>query len=230
MTITATMMTLIFFHRREFIKSGISFLLIFIDITFLFSNMFKIPHGGYWSLIIAAIPFGIIMLYTEGQKRLYRALRPLDMETFLTSYKQIYHECPKIKGTALFFTKSTDVVHPYIVHTMFRNNIVYEDNIFLSLVTLHEPFGVSGSFNGELASGLRSFVIRMGYMEVVDVEEILKKAGINEKTIFYGLEDITTTNIIWKMFSVIKKLTPTFVKFYKLPVNKLHGVVTRIEL
>ncbi|MBI5048754.1 MAG: hypothetical protein HZB54_07395, partial [Deltaproteobacteria bacterium] len=49
-------------------------------------------------------------------------------------------------------------------------------------------------------------------------------------TIFYGLEDITTSNFVWKIFSVIKKLTPTFVKFYKLPSNKLHGVITRIEM
>ena len=230
MTLTGIMMTWIFYLKHRYIKAAVATLITAVDVIFLVSNMYKIPHGGYWSIIIAAVPFIIILIYTEGQKRLYRALRPLDMEAFLTSYKQIYTECPKIKGTALFFTKSTDVVHPYIVHTMFRNNIIYEDNLFLSLVILQEPFGISGSFNGELASGLRSFVIRMGYMEVIDVEDILKKAGINEKTIFYGLEDITTTNIIWKMFSVIKKLTPTFVKFYKLPVNKLHGVVTRIEI
>ncbi len=230
MTLTGIMMTWIFYMKHRYIRAAVASLVTAVDVVFLVSNMYKIPHGGYWSIIIAAVPFIIILIYTKGQKGLYRALRSLDMETFLTSYKQIYHECPKIKGTALFFTKSTDVVHPYIVHTMFRNNIIYEDNIFLSLIILNEPFGVSGSFSGELASGLRAFVIKVGYMEVIDVEDILKKAGINEKTIFYGLEDITTTNIIWKIFSVIKKLTPTFVKFYKLPGNKLHGVVTRIEM
>jgi KUP system potassium uptake protein len=113
---------------------------------------------------------------------------------------------------------------------MFRNNIIYEDNILFTLIILNEPFGVSGSFKGEFAPGLRSFVIQAGYMELFDLEEILKKAGINEKTIFYGLEDITTSNFIWKIFSVIKKLTPTFVKFAKLPSNTLHGEGTRIEM
>lgn len=230
MALTGIMMTWIFYLKHRYIRAAVASLVTAVDAIFLVSNMYKIPHGGYWSIIIAAVPFIIILIYTKGQKGLYRALRPLVMETFLTSYRQIYHECPKIKGTALFFTKSTDVVHPYIVHTMFRNNIIYEDNIFLSLIILNEPFGVSGSFSGELAPGLRAFVIKVGYMEIIDVEDILKKAGINEKTIFYGLEDITTTNIIWKIFSVVKKLTPTFVKFYKLPGNKLHGVVTRIEM
>lgn len=67
-------------------------------------------------------------------------------------------------------------------------------------------------------------------MEVVNVEQLLKNAGINEKGIFYGLEEITTRNFFWKIFSMIKRLAPPFVQFHDLPSNKLHGVVTRIEL
>jgi KUP system potassium uptake protein len=67
-------------------------------------------------------------------------------------------------------------------------------------------------------------------MEMFDVEEILRDAGIEEKVIFYGLEDIGTRSIVWKIFSLIKKLNPTFVQFYRLPSHKLHGVVTRVEM
>ena len=67
-------------------------------------------------------------------------------------------------------------------------------------------------------------------MEVIDVEAVLKEAGLVEKTIFYGVEEITTSNVVWKIFSLIKMLTTTFLIFYKLPTNKLHGVVTRVEM
>ena len=53
---------------------------------------------------------------------------------------------------------------------------------------------------------------------------------MKEKTIFYGIEDIVTGSPVWKVFSVIKRLTPAFVQFYKLPSHKLHGVITRVEL
>ena len=33
-----------------------------------------------------------------------------------------------------------------------------------------------------------------------------------------------------RIFSLVKKLTPNFVQFYKLPASKLQGVVTRLEL
>lgn len=67
-------------------------------------------------------------------------------------------------------------------------------------------------------------------MEVVEIEQLLKQGGIDEKGIFYGLEEITTRNVFWKIFSIMKRLAPPFIQFHDLPHNKLHGVVTRIEI
>ena len=74
------------------------------------------------------------------------------------------------------------------------------------------------------------FEIQAGYKEVLKVDEVLKKAGITEKVIFYGLEDIVPSNMIWEIFSIIKKLTPSFVQFYELTTRRLHGVAMRIEM
>jgi len=100
----------------------------------------------------------------------------------------------------------------------------------ISMVSLDNPFGINAFFKENLADGLRVFEIQAGYMEVPDVEKILENAGIDEKVIFYGIEDITTGNFIWKIFSMIKRLTPAFVQFYKLPHHKLHGVITRVDM
>src|SRR3972149_5239481 len=230
MTLTGIMMTWIYSLRRKFFRAGISFLVMLVSATYLLANTYKIPHGGYWSLIIAAIPFSIIMLYRSGQRKLYNALRPLPLDVFLISYNQIYQNVNKIKGTALFFAKDAKEIPPYIVHTMFKNNIVYEDNVIVSIIKREDPYGITGFFKDDLAPGLRTFEIQVGYMEIPDVEEILRGAGIREKTIFYGVEDIIAGNLAWKVFAIIKKLTPNIVHFYKLPPNKLHGVVTRIEI
>lgn len=230
MFLTGVMMIWIFVARRQFGRMSLAVAVTLVDMVFLFSNFFKIPHGGYWSIIIAMLPLSLIVIYTQGQKRLYRALKPLELEAFLLSYNQIYKALCKIPGTALFFAKTGSEIAPYIVHTMFKNNILYEDNIIVSITRTDEPFGIKYFYKGDLAKGLRAFEIQSGYMEVVDVEAILKLAGINEKTIFYGLEEIVTSNFIWQIFSVIKKLTPTFLIFYKLPTNKLHGVITRVEM
>ena len=230
MTLTGFMMTWIFLRQGKPWHAGVAGFVTVVNIAFLVSNTYKIPHGGYWSLIIAAIPFGIILLYTRGQRRLYNVLQPLPLDVFLLSYGQIYAGAPRLRGTGLFFAKDAREMPPYLVHTMFMNGIVYQDNIIVSIVRREDPFGVTGFFKDEIAPGLRSFEIQMGYMEIPDVEEILREAGISERAIFYGIEDITTSNILWQVFAVIKKLTPTIVQFYRLPSNKLHGVVTRVEM
>jgi KUP system potassium uptake protein len=230
MTLTGIMMTWIFYLRGKIFKVILSALVTCIDAIFLLSSSYKIPHGGYWSIIIAFIPFLIIMTYTRGQKRLYKLLKPINLDVFLERYRLIYKSTNKIRGTALFFLKEKEKIPPYIVRTMFNNNIIYEDNILVSIVRSDEPFGVKGHFMDELAPGLRTFEIYQGYMEIIDVEGILREAGIDEKAIFYGLEDVITQNPLWKLFSLIKRLSPAFVQFYKLPANKLHGVITRVEM
>jgi KUP system potassium uptake protein len=64
----------------------------------------------------------------------------------------------------------------------------------------------------------------------VNIEEMLKETGIEEKSIFYGLEEIATENPFWKIFSIMKKIALPFMQFHDLPPHKLHGVVTRIEM
>jgi KUP system potassium uptake protein len=230
MTFTGLMMIWIFYLRGKMTLTFVSIIVTFVDIVFFLSNIYKIPHGGYWSIIIALIPLSVILIYTSGQKKLYRSLKPIDLEVFLDRYRLIYKSMNKIKGTALFFLKDKEKIPPYIIRTMFNNNIIYEDNILISFVRSDDPFGVQGHFMDELAPGLRTFEIYQGYMEVIDVEQILKEAGIDEKSIFYGFEDIITRNPIWKIFSIIKRLSPAFVQFYKLPSHKMHGVITRLDM
>jgi KUP system potassium uptake protein len=113
---------------------------------------------------------------------------------------------------------------------MVRSNIVYERNIFISIVTTDEPFGVKTHLQSNIGTGLDSFEIKVGYTEVIDIETLLKMNGIREKVIFYGIEDISTKNPLWRVFSLLKTLTPNFVQFHKLPASKLQGVVTRVEM
>ena len=230
MTITGIMMTWIFLLKHHYIKAACSSFSMSINILFLLSNLCKIPHGGYWSIMLALIPLSIIIVYSQGKKKALRAIKPMPLEVFLEKYEKTYATAAHIKGTALFFDKELLAIAPYITHSLFKNNIIYEDNIIISIITRDDPFGVIGFFKGELAPGLRIFEIHMGYMEIINIEKILSNAGINAKVIFYGRTHIITTNLFWKIFALIKKATPSFVQFYKLPPHKLHGVITLIEM
>jgi KUP system potassium uptake protein len=230
MTLTGIMMIMIFSLKKQPWFVALAAVVTGIDISYLCANFYKIPHGGYWSLIIASIPLAPILLYTGGQKRLYRMMDFMPLEDFLIKFNRVYETSEKIRGSVLFLLKDVKEIPFYITQTMFYHGILYEDNIFLSVIKRDDPYGIIGFFKEDLAKGLRVFEIQMGYMEVIDVEEILREAGIEERVVFYGLEDITTRNVIWKSFAVIKRLTPTFIKFYKFPPKKLHGVLTKVGM
>lgn len=231
MTITSLMMILVFAHIKKMKwKLPIAIVVSSIAFTYFISTLSKIPHGAYWSFILASIPFIAILVWTKGQKRLFDSLRPLELNTFLVSYGQIYAKGRNIAGTALFFCRDYRMISPYIVHTIFRSNIIYDRNILISITRTEEPFGVTAHLKQDLGPGLEAFEVRAGYREILDIESLIKQHGIQEKVIFYGVEDIVTRNPIWHFFSLIKQVTPNFVQFSKLPPSRLQGIVTRVEM
>lgn len=230
MVLTGILMTLIFYLKKKKILAIVSIFVTVIDAAYLTANFYKIPHGGYWSLILASIPLVMILLYTKGQKKLYRMMDFMPLDEFLNKFTRVHATTEKLKGTALFLIRDTNEIPFYITQTMFFHGILYENNIFVSIIKRDDPFGITGFFKEDLAEGLRVFEIQMGYMEVVDVEEIMREAKIEERVVFYGLEDITAKNPVWKIFSLIKRLTPTFIQFYNFPAKKLHGVFTKVWL
>lgn len=230
MVLTGIMMTWIFSLRKRFHLSALCAFITVVDLVFLGANLTKLHHGGYWSLVLAAFPFLTIILYTEGQKKLYRTMEFMTGEEFIEKFNAIYEKRKHIEGTALFLLKDIAEIPPYIVQSMLDHGIVFEDNIFLSIIKRSDPFGVAGFFKEDIAPGLRSFEVQMGYMEIVDIEEILHAAGIPERAVFYGLEDIVGRSFVWKAFSMLKSITPNFINFYRFPPKKLHGVITRWEI
>ncbi len=228
-TITGLMMGTIFYLRKKYFHFLVCLGLILIDFAFLFATFSKIPTGAYWSIIIATIPLSLIILYIKGQQAMYKAIKLMDKETFLTEYERISRKINKIDGKALFFARGIDKVPPYIVQTMFVNNIMYTENIFVQINKTSDAFGLHYELD-TVEKGLKVLKIDAGYMQVFKLESILQALDIEEKAIFYGVEDIETNNFFWHIFSTIKKVTPTFVSFYKLPVNKIHGVITQIKI
>jgi KUP system potassium uptake protein len=228
MAISATMLLLIFLILRDPLKSLISGVLICVDLGFFLASMTKLPHGGYWSFLLALVPFTIIIIFISGQERLRVKLKPIPMNEFIPAYEELYMSRCKISGTALYFTSDIHQISPYIGQIFFKNEIIYKQNILVSIRMKDYPFGVKITYLEDCAPGLSGLLIETGYMEILDIESLIRERGIEEKTIFYGMENIISDRMVWKIFGIMKKAAPPFVQFYSLPPEKIHGVITRI--
>ena len=229
MCITGFMMIAIFASQKKRLRLAIALAVTLIDIAFFAANMTKLEHGGYWSVILASVPFGVIILWMKGQRRVYHYLKPLDLETFLPGYEQIYAKDRNIPGCALFFVGNPHRISPYIIHCVVRSRIVYVRNILLSVHITAEPHGITTKME-MLGAGLESLVIEAGYKEELDIEKLIADEKIKYNVIFYGVEDIVTESPVWRAFSFLKKNSPSFVQYYKIHPEKLHGVVTRVAM
>jgi KUP system potassium uptake protein len=230
MTSSTLFMIWIFSRRKDKLKYFIALFVFAVNLVFLLSVFTKIPHGGYWSIVIAMLPFITIFLWTYGNKAIYRSFRSLPIDTYLESFNQLYEDGKLLPGNAMFFTKSLDMIPPYMVHCTIRGGIIYEQNLLVSIITMDKPYGVQKLFVPEITDGLSGLEIQIGYMERMDVPKILKETNIDPKVMFYGVDDIYAKRPLLKLFAFIKRVTPNFVQFLQLPYQKLHGVITRIEI
>lgn len=230
MCITGIIMTMIFFKRKQYFRVCAAVAVTAVDFAFFSANITKLHHGGYWSVVIALFPFIAIMLWSRGQRKVFENMRGLPVDTFMPGYTQIYEKQSTIRGTAVFFAGSHQYISPYIVHSVVRHGIVYERNILFTVIRTDYPYGIEIKCDEKFGKGLETIEVAAGYREDIDIGSILKKLNLDPKTIFYGMEDISTSNIIWKFFSVMKRLSPSFVKYYRIPGQKLVGVIYRVDI
>lgn len=230
MTINSFFMIFIFNIRKIKVKRYLIIFVFCINLLFLAGVFSKIPHGGFWSLVIAAVPFIIILIWTLGNKAVFRSFRSLPIDTYLESFNQLYSKGNLISGTAAYFAKDLDMIPPYMVHSTIRGNIIYENNVLISVITMDKPFGVQKLYVPDISEGLSGVEIQVGYLEKLNIPQVLKEMNIDSKVMFYGVDDIQTRKLWLKIFAFIKKISSNFVQFLDLPYQKLHGVVTRIDI
>lgn len=230
MTISAIFMVWIFWNKGTKLKLFLSIFVLAFDLIYLVSVFTKIPAGGYWSLVIAFLITLIIRIWIKGSETLRKKFRSLDLDIFITSFEQLYSSQSILKGEAVYFARVLDKVPPYVVHVTLRSGIIYEKNILFAVETADVPFGINFSEMKEYTKGLYGLSVSVGYLQIPDLLKLFKVQGISEKVIFYGVDDIKTSSVFYKIYAFIKKVTPSFASFYNLPYNKLHGVVTRHEL
>ena len=230
MFISSIFIVTILNSQKEYFKMIVALIVLTVTGFYLVAVTHKIPFGGYWSIIIASITFGVIILWITGMKRLRKFLKSVDLETFKESFNQIYETGNYVSGEALFFTKNVNMVSPYILHCMFRTGIMYEKNVLVSVENTDQPYGITLERYEEVSKGLFVATIYYGYMEVPDLPKLFKQWGFNEKAIFYGAEEIKTEKLFLKSFILLKKIAPNWISYFDFPYNKLHGVVTRIEI
>ena len=104
-----------------------------IELVFLGANALKIPHGGWFPLLVGTGLFTLMWTWRKGTRLLaeisHRGRPPL--AEFMRRAES--SPVPRVPGTAIFLTGNSQDVPAALLHNLKHNKVLHEHNIILTV-------------------------------------------------------------------------------------------------
>jgi len=248
MLITSTMlgvMMIYVWRWNRFVAYGATALFLIVDGAYFASNITKIPDGGWFPLLVAAISFTILTTWAKGRllmrKRLSESALPL--EVFIKSAASSVH---RVRGTSVFLSTSSDVVPAALLHNLKHNQVLHERVLILN-VKVEEVPHLSSEKRLEVHSagdGFYRVILHYGYMEDVDVPRDLAQIDtcgapftMMSTSFFLGRQKLIASRkrpgmALWreKLFALMLKSSESAMEFFKLPTNRVVELGSQLQI
>ena len=146
-----------------------------VDLAFFAANLVKIPDGGWFPLVVAAIVYVVMSTWKKGRVRLAEIVRQntLPLDLFLNDLAQ--RTLPRVSGTAVFLTSVPGGAPPVLLHHLKHNKVLHERVILMSVVTKEIPQVDTADRVEctELGQGFYQVLAHYGFMETPDIPSAL---------------------------------------------------------
>jgi KUP system potassium uptake protein len=247
MAITTALLCVVAYTRWGWRRAAFALGLVFlpIDLAFFGSNLLKFMHGGWFSLLVAAIVFALMSTWKRGREvlreRLEEAALPIDL--FLPDLET--STLPRVPGTAVFLTGDPAGTPLALLHNIKHNKVVHERTILLTLITEDVPYVAESEriTVKALDQGFCRVVARYGFMEVPDVPVLLEKiefAGVRidpaQVSYFMGREQLIATGRSgmgrWReaLFAYLARNAQSATTYFHVPPNRVVELGAQVEL
>jgi len=219
-----------------------SFLIV--DGLYFASNATKIPDGGWFPLMVAAVTFTILTTWATGRRlvrdRLEEDAMPIDL--FL---KSVGEKVRRVKGSAVFLASTTEGIPPALLHNLKHNHILHERVAILTVTTEGVPHVASEKRREveDMGQGFFRIVLHYGFMDEVDIPAELAdehRAGgpfrPMETSYFLARQTLIASNrpgmAIWreKLFAWMVRNAESAMQFFKLPTNRVIELGSQLEI
>ncbi len=216
-----------------------------IDLSFFGANILKVPHGGWFPLVVATLIFIVMSTWKTGRRilgyRLEESARPI--EDFLGRLQA--DSIVRVPGTSIFMSGNPRVTPPALSKNLKHNRVLHEDVVILTVSTEEIPHAAPDRRVSveDLGQGFYRIVVRYGFMEDPNIPEVLKTIdmpGLNldleHATFFLGRERLIATKekgmALWreKIFVWMSRNSREATSFFCLPPDRVIEVGTQVEL
>jgi KUP system potassium uptake protein len=210
--------------------------LLALDLTFISSNLLKIPDGAWMPLVFGAVLVVIMWTWTRGGQILTEKTRrdsvPLtDLIGILEA--RAPHRAP---GTAIFLTSDPDVTPVALMHNLKHNKVLHEKNIIATVRNAETPRVPEDQRVKieKVNDDFKKLIITYGFMESPNVPKALalcRKQGLKfdimATSVFLGRRSIVPSANsgmpLWqdKLFIFLMKNSANPTDFFKIPPGRV---------
>ncbi|WP_033136417.1 potassium transporter Kup [Aeromonas finlandensis] len=219
--------------------------LLLVDLTFFAANTTKFLAGGWFPILFAMLAILVMTTWKRGRELV---LEKLEKKSFaLTNFVDNMHYNPplRVPGTAVFLSRSEQVVPHAMLHNLKHNKILHERVIFLTIHIKEEPW-LAFHERIELKQLSEEFwqvVAYFGYKEVPSMDEIFQacaqqdlKVAMNQTSFFLSHENLVSTDIPgmarWRegLFVWMNRNALKATDFFHIPANRVVELGVLLEL
>jgi KUP system potassium uptake protein len=215
-----------------------------IDLAFLSANVPKIPHGGWFPLVVAVGLLVQMATWRAGRDLVAAAIRrgERDISDVLDEHRDV----ARVPGTAVFLFKDEGKAPPALVNNLRHNHVLHETTLICSVVTTDTPRVTLAErvSTTEIEAYVHQIVLRFGFMEEPNVPAALKLIDIpgvdldhEDVTYFVGRESVYSEDEVPGMHPALEKLymllhrgADSASRFFNLPSDRVFEVGAYVEI
>jgi KUP system potassium uptake protein len=217
-----------------------------VDLAFFGANIVKVPHGGWFTLVAAAVVFSVMTTWKRGRRTLTQLLlsNAVPFERFR---EDIANDPPlRVPGTAVFMNGNVNGTPAALLHNVRHNHVLHERNVLVTAVVKQVPrVDPSDRVTIEpLGDGFWRVTISYGFTEEPDVPAVLGALGaqgldldLDAITYFLGRETVIATNRVshmapWreKLFVTMQRNATNATSYFRLPSNRVIELGSQVEI
>lgn len=214
-----------------------------VDLAYFSANALKIPQGGWFPLGIAAVSFTVLTTWKRGRRLLAAEIsrHSIPMQVVMDGADSIN----RVQGTAVFLTGSTEGAPSALLHNLKHNQVLHERNVLLTVIVEDRPYVTKGNrlLVDDLGKNFYRVRVFYGFMEMPDIPAALEQCaywGLRfdmMATSFFVSRDVIVSSPNpgmhkWResLFLALSKNAMSAADFFKIPVNRVIEMGTRIEI
>ncbi len=216
-----------------------------LDVTFISSNLLKIPQGAWLPLVMGLVLVVIMWTWTRGAQILTDKTRR-DSVPLLELSEILKARAPhRAHGTAIFLTSDPDMAPVALMHNLKHNKVLHEKNIILTVHTAETPRVKEDNrvTIEPINDDFKKVIINYGFMESPNLPKALglcRKLGLKfdimATSFFLGRRSVVASAQsgmpLWqdKLFIFLMRNAANPTDFYKIPPGRVVELGTQVTV